>query len=194
MDQNEQSSRGAAKKRNKQKGKKAEEEIDEDALLDQLINENRSIAATTSNINDDETTTPVLKVDCRQLDPEVEIKSLLEKNMSMCGSKKIVRQQRNVRTIGRVIKMKTGWPPIKNTGNFLTNQIYKHLNCLGLSMNVFKVNNGITYFRIQHGEAYQSQQYLFTTLRKSHDIEAIMASQTNWSKANQPIILFRKSY
>lgn len=104
-------------KRNKKKNKKNEVEIDEDELLDQLINENRSIVASSSNGND-ETATSILKIDPRQLDTDAEIRNIMEKNMVVCGggSKKIVKQQRNQRTVGRVIKMKAGWPPIKNSG------------------------------------------------------------------------------
>lgn len=120
MDRNDVSQSKATSKRNKRKGKKvAEPDLNEDELLDQLINENRSIAAASTNV--EENTGDVLRVDCRQLDPEIEIRSIMEKNMSLCGgtSKKIVKQQRNVRTIGRVIKMKSGWSPIKNTGKSL---------------------------------------------------------------------------
>lgn len=103
-----------SKKRNKRKDKKPEPELDEDELLDRMIRENQSIAATSTT--NDERTTSILKIDSRQLDPELEIRNLMEKNMSMCGSRKIVSQQRNMHTIGRVIKMKTGWPPVKQTG------------------------------------------------------------------------------
>lgn len=181
MDSNDVSQQ-SKKKRNKKKNKKAEQDdIDEDELLDQLINENRSKVASTSDNNED-TNAAVLKVDPRQLDPDAEIKSLMEKNMFICGGlKKIVSKQRNIRTIGRVIKMKTGWPPLKNTGKYFTlffKQTTKFKQpislCLGLSLDVFEVKNGVTWFRINHNESYRNQQYLFTTLRRSLDIESIM--------------------
>lgn len=113
------SNQKSSKKKNKRKDRKAalDVDLDEDELLDQLINENRSIAASSSSTKD-ETTNSVLKVDSRQLDSDAEIRSLMEKNMSLCGSRKIAAKQHNVRTIGRVIKMKNGWPPLKNTGIF----------------------------------------------------------------------------
>jgi hypothetical protein len=120
MDRDDVSRSKTTSKRNKRKGKKGPDtDLNEDELLDQFINENRAIAATSSNV--EENTGDILRVDCRQLDPEVEIRSIMEKNMSLCGgaSKKIVKQQRNMRTIGRVIKMKAGWSPIKNTGKVL---------------------------------------------------------------------------
>jgi hypothetical protein len=47
---------------------------------------------------------------------------------------------------------------------------------LGLILDVHKVENGISWFRINHSDSYKAQQYLFTTMRKNLDYEGIMAS------------------
>jgi hypothetical protein len=74
MDQQSQPSASKqAKKRNKRKDKKSEPELDEDELLDQMIKENQSVAATSTK-NDGETMQSILKIDSRQLDYELEVK------------------------------------------------------------------------------------------------------------------------
>jgi hypothetical protein len=105
-----------SKKRNKKKNKKMADQIDdEDALLEKAINEVR-LAKHEDRNEEESKSTCVLKVDRNQLDPEAELRNLLEKNMDKSGSRKIAKQTRNARTIGRVIKLKSGWPIVKNTG------------------------------------------------------------------------------
>ena len=182
------SSSGAkSKKRTKKKAKKsatAAADIDDDVLLDEAIRAVRIDAAISSSGASQ--CTSALKVDYKMLDAETELKQLIGKHMAGHSAHRsaVSKQDRNARTIGRIIKMRQGWPPLRTLGmcffflqTLKTNQIRSTIArffCSGLELEQTKSANELKWFRIRHNTAYQNQIYIFTTLRKVHDYESIM--------------------
>ncbi|KAI6178729.1 Hc38 [Aphelenchoides besseyi] len=140
---------------------KEDEELDEDALLEAAIQSVKLSSA--KKVEEDaaiDQTSSTLKVDTRQLDPDVELKQLIGKHMEMQGGRKtVIKQERNLRTVGKSIKMKQGWPPIRNCG---------------FELEKVKESNGNTWFQVKHSEMYRNQQFIFATLRRNMDYESII--------------------
>ncbi|KAI6203471.1 hypothetical protein M3Y94_00560500 [Aphelenchoides besseyi] len=149
------------KRKTKRTTTKENEELDEDALLEAAIQSVKLSSA--KKLEEDaaiDQTSSTLKVDTRQLDPDAELKQLIGKHMEMQGGRKtVIKQERNLRTVGKSIKMKQGWPPIRNCG---------------FELEKVKESNGNTWFQVQHSEMYRNQQFIFATLRRNMDYESII--------------------
>nr|CDJ80273.1 Basic helix-loop-helix domain containing protein [Haemonchus contortus] len=141
------------KKKNKKQKKKKVEEIDEEQLLEQLALENRS-QTTSSEDYEPLGVDQVIKPDPRLFDAAAELKRALGKSFKMEATSSSNRSHRSAHSVGKLVKHKNTWPPIRS---------------IGLSMELDHEAGQEKWFKFVHNAHYEQLERLCWVAEDSLD-------------------------
>ncbi|WKX92521.1 hypothetical protein Q1695_010504 [Nippostrongylus brasiliensis] len=149
------------KKQKKKKRKRKDEEVDEEELLERLVIENREVM-TSIDEGDLVGVEELLKTDPRLFDAAAELKRALARNFKEATASN--RSHRGFHGVGKIVKQKNTWPPIKS---------------IGLSMELDREEGGVKWFKFVHNTQYERLERMCWAAEDSLDhslIEEILAS------------------
>ncbi|KAK5982625.1 hypothetical protein GCK32_008508 [Trichostrongylus colubriformis] len=148
--------RGDKKTKNKKKKKQKKngmEEMDEEQLLEQLASQNRSLT-TELELCEPLGVDQVIKPDPRLFDAAAELKRALGKNFKMEAASSSNRSHRTAHGVGKLVKQKNTWPPIRS---------------IGMSMELEREDGQEKWFKFVHNSHYEELERLCWVAEDSLD-------------------------